>query len=250
MYKPDRKSNSDQLWNILAKAVLALTVLVVIYYIVLFIAPSLAPIGTAKEPTRVALLLTHTPKPTLASTSPPMAPPATWTLEPTRTMVPTSTRRPAQPTKTPRPTVYFTPNPTETGTPTPTRHPYPFKLVDEGVVYMRYPFSSGCDWTGIAGEVVDLEGEPIIGVSVVLNGGGLQNIVTTSGDRPDYAPSGWEHFLDNKLKTGTFTIQLYRVINNQSRPVSELVDVQTRPDCRASLAYLVFEKVWEDYVIP
>jgi hypothetical protein len=112
---------------------------------------------------------------------------------------------------------------------------------------MRYPFSSDCNWLGIAGEVVNLEGEPVTGIPVVLNGGGLQNVVTTSGDRPDYAPSGWEHFLDTRIKEGFFTIQLYRVVNNQSFPISEPVEVRTRADCRANLAYLVFELAWEDY---
>jgi hypothetical protein len=122
--------------------------------------------------------------------------------------------------------------------------------VDDGVQFTRYPFSSSCDWLGIAGEVVDQEGEPITGIPVVLNGGGLQNVVTNSGDRPDYAPSGWEHFLDSRVKEGTFTIQLYRVVGDQSFPVSEVVEVRTRRDCRANLAYLVFEIAWEDYDLP
>ena len=250
MYESRRKSSSDQPWNTLTMATLGLTVLVAIYYTVVFFAPSLSPFGSKAEPTRVALLSTPTPKPTHAVTPTPVAPPPTWTSQPTRTPAPTATPRPPRPTRTPRPTVYFTPIPTNTGTPTPTIHPYPFKLVDEGVVFMRYPFSAGCDWLGIAGEVVDQEGEPVIGIPVVLNGGGLQNVVTTSGDRLHYAPSGWEHFLDSKLKEGTFTIQLYRVINNQSFPVSEPVELRTRADCRANLAYLVFEVAWEDYVVP
>jgi hypothetical protein len=229
---------------------LAVAVLVVIYFVVIFVSPSLAPFGAGSEPTLVALLNTPTPKPTLAMTPTPEEAPPTWTPEPTRTLPPTNTPPPARPTRTPRPTVYFTPIPTETGTPTPTTHPYPFKLVDEGVQFMRYPFSSTCDWLGIAGEVVDLEGEPVNGIPVVLNGGGLQNVVTTSGDRPDYAPSGWEHFLDSRVKEGVFTIQLYRVVNNQSFPISELVEVRTRQDCRANLAYLIFEQAWEDYNLP
>ena len=111
---------------------------------------------------------------------------------------------------------------------------------------MRYPFSSQCDWLGIAGEVLDQESEPITGIAVVLNGGGLQNVVTQSGQAPDYAPSGWEHFLDSKVKEGDFTIQLW----HQGQPVSEVVNVRTRRDCRANLAYLVFEVAWEDYVVP
>jgi hypothetical protein len=109
---------------------------------------------------------------------------------------------------------------------------------------MSYFFSSTCDWLGIAGEVLDQEGEPVTGISVVLNGGGLNNVVTSSGSRTDYAPSGWEHFLDSQPKEGIFTIQLW----HKGQPVSELVEVRTRRDCRANLAYLVFEIAWDGYV--
>jgi hypothetical protein len=239
------KDGGDQLWDTLTTVTLGLAVLVAIFYVVVFIAPSLSPFGK-QEPTRVALLSTPTPKPTVAASFTPIAAPATWTPSPTPTRpTPTNSRTPT-PTKTPSPTIFFTLTPTETGTPTPTRHPWPFRLSDDGVQYIRYPFSSQCDWLGIGGEVIDQEGEPIMGIAVVVNGGGLQNVVTQSGQAPDYAPSGWEHFLDNKVKEGNFTIQLW----NQGQPVSEVVDVRTRRDCRANLAYLVFEVAWDDYVVP
>jgi hypothetical protein len=242
-------SNNDQLYNTLTMAVLAVTVLVIIFYIAAFVSPSLTPFAKT-EPSLIAVMDTPTPKPTIAITPTATPLPPTFTPEPTRTTEPTFTPLPTQPSRTPRPTVFFTPIPTETGTPTPTTHPYPFKLVDEGVQYIRYPFSSDCSWLGIAGEVVDQEGEAVNGLPVVLNGGGLQNVVTTSGDRSDYGPGGWEHFLDSKVKVGNFTIQLYRVVGDRSFPISELVEVNTRADCRANLAYLVFELVWEDYNLP
>jgi hypothetical protein len=241
------KSGNDQIWNGLAVTMLALTVLVTIFYVAIFVSPSLIPFGNKPEPTLVALMNTPTPRPTIAVTN---TPPPTWTSEPTRTPPPTSTPLPARPTRTQRPTMYFTPFPTETGTPTPTTHPYPFKLSDEGISYMSYPFSSSCSWLGIAGEVIDKDGEPVLGVPVVLNGGGFQNHVTQSGQAPDYAPSGWEHFLDSQIKEGTFTIQLYRVVGDQAFPISELVEVRTKRDCRANLAYLVFEQAWDDYTLP
>jgi hypothetical protein len=240
--KSGRKSSriSDKTWGRLTTASLALTVLVLIFYTVLFVSPSFSLLGSKEEPTSVALLFTPTPRPTVAITDTPVP---SWTPKPTLTTQPTNTPRPRSPTRTPRPTVVFTLPPTPTGTPTATRHPYPFKLSDDGVQFMRYFFGSECNWLGIAGEVRDQEGEPVTGISVVLNGGGLQNIVTTSGNRPDYAPSGWEHFLDNKVKEGDFTIQLW----HQGQPVSEIVDIRTRADCRANLVYLVFEIAWEGY---
>jgi hypothetical protein len=236
-------TGNDGLWNALTTIVLALTVLVLIFYVVIFISPSIAPFGGGSEPTLVAMLDTPTAKPTVAITDTPMPPPATWTPQPTRTPEPTPTTRPPRATRTPRPTVFFTPIPSETPTPSATVHPWPFKLVDDGIAFQRYPFSSECNWLGIAGEVVDPEGEPIVGIAVVLNGGGLQNVVTQSGQASNYAPSGWEHFVDGKVKEGMFEIQLW----HRGQPVSEKVEVRTRKDCRANLAYLVFERAWENW---
>lgn len=241
----------DRLWNTLTRLTLAVAVLVSILYIVVFIDPSLTPFGSKPTATLLALLYTSTPKPTPIPPTNTSVP--TWTPVPPPTQGPTDTPRPVRPSNTPRPTVYFTPFPTDTGTPTPTIHPYPFKLVDEGVRFESYPFSSGCDWLGMAGEVLDQEGEPIPGIAVVLNGGGLQNIVTYSGDKAEFGPSGWEIFVDNKVKEGIFTIQLWHRMyasDTENREVSELVEVRTRRDCRANMAYLVFEVAWDDYVVP
>lgn len=246
MSKSDRKSRgvSDRTWRMLTTITLALTVLTCIGCIVVFASPSLLPFSAKAEPVPIALLSTPTTKPTIPVTDTPVPPPATWTPEPSPTQPPTNTPKPPPPTRTPRPTILLTLAPTVTSTPTPTRHPYPFKLSDAGVTYMQYFFSSTCAWLGIAGEVQDPEGEPVNGISVVLNGGGLQNVVTTSGSRTDYAPSGWEHFLDAQVKEGDFTIQLW----HNGQPVSELVQVHTKKDCRANLVYLVFEQVREEFV--
>jgi len=237
------KKPQEGIWGTLTMITLGLTVLVSIYYIAAFFSPELAPFGAKSEPTLVTLLNTPTPKPTIAVTDTPIP---SWTPQPSPTLRPTATPKPSMPTRTPRPTVIFTlpPTPTETlGPPTATTHPYPFRLSDEGVTYTRYFFSSECNWLGIAGEVIDQEGNPITGISVVVNGGGLNNVVTTSGNAPDYAPSGWEHFLDSQPKAGDFTIQLW----HQGQPVSELVEVQTSQDCRRNLAYLIFQVAWEGY---
>ena len=131
------------------------------------------------------------------------------------------------------------------GTPPPTRSNYPFALKDNEIIYRQYFFSSECNWLGIAGEVLDKEGNPITGLPVVLNGGGLQNIITYSGYAPDYGESGWEHFLDNKVKEGDFIVQLY---NNQGQPVSDQIQVRTRADCRGNLIMVIFELNWDEYV--
>ncbi len=132
-----------------------------------------------------------------------------------------------------------------TGTPPPTRSNYPFALKDNEITYTQYFFSSDCNWLGIAGLVLDKEGNPITGLPVVLNGGGFENHVTYSGHAPAYGESGWEHFLDDHVKEGEFYIQLY---NNQGQPISDRIQVRTRADCRANLIMIIFEQNWDEYI--
>jgi hypothetical protein len=93
--------------------------------------------------------------------------------------------------------------------------------------------------------VFDKEGNPVVGLPVVLNGGGFQNHVTYSGNAPAYGESGWEHFLDSRVKEGDFIIQLY---NNKPEPISDQIQVHTRQDCRANLIMIIFEQNWDEYV--
>ncbi len=241
----------DRIWNSLAKLMLALTVFVIVIFMAVFIATSNKPLGAKPEAVPIAVILTSTPKPTVIPPTTTSVP--TWTTAPSPTPGPTDTPRELAPTRTTRPTIFFTPIPSKTGTPTPTRHPFPFKLSDDGIMYETYPFSSGCDWLGMAGEVRDQEGNHIPGVSVVLNGGGLQNIVTASGNKSEFGESGWEIFVDNKVKEGDFEIQLWNKMwtsSTENQPVSEVVSVRTRADCRANMIYLVFEIAWDDYAVP
>jgi len=104
--------------------------------------------------------------------------------------------------------------------------------------------AAGCSWLGIAGQVLDRSGNPLKGIAVVLNGGGFENYVTYSGSAPAYGEAGGEHYLDNHIKEGRFTIQLY----NRGQPVSDPIVINTRVDCRANLIMANFILNWPDYV--
>ena len=131
-----------------------------------------------------------------------------------------------------------------TGTPPATRSNYPFALQNNEIIYTQYFFSAECNWLGIAGLVLDKEGNPVIGLPVVLNGGGFQNHVTYSGNAPAYGESGWEHYIDNKVKEGDFSVQLY---SNEPQPISDQIHLRTRADCRGNLIFIVFEQNWDEY---
>ena len=131
-----------------------------------------------------------------------------------------------------------------TGTPPATRSNYPFALQNNEIIYTQYFFGSDCNWLGIAGLVLDKEGNPVVGLPVVLNGGGFQNHVTYSGNAPAYGESGWEHYIDNKVKEGDFSVQLY---SNEPQPISDQIHLRTRADCRGNLIFIVFEQNWDEY---
>jgi hypothetical protein len=239
----------DRLWHRLTFVTLGLTGVVFLIYVVVFFSPSLlSGLLPVKQPTptlAVALVL-PTAEPTLTPTNTAMA---TWTYPPTGSPEATGTRKGSPtPTATRRATPTFPPTWTPiqpTGTPPPTRSNYPFALKDNEIIYTQYFFSSDCNWLGIAGLVLDKQGNPIVGLPVVLNGGGFQNHVTYSGHAPAYGESGWEHFLDNKVKEGDFTIQLY---SNEPQPISDQIQVHTRADCRGNLIMIIFELNWDEYV--
>ncbi|UCC62208.1 MAG: hypothetical protein JSV36_15715 [Anaerolineae bacterium] len=238
----------DQLYHRLTIVTLALTALVSVCYLAAFISPSLfgGLLSTERAtPTLAIAMSSPTPRPTVVATDTSVP---TWTSLPTRTPRPTETpQNTPTATRTPGPTPTFpptwTPLPT-VGTPPPTRSNYPFALRDNELIYTQYFFSSDCNWLGIAGLVVDRDDNPITGLPVVLNGGGFQNHVTYSGNAPAYGESGWEHFLDNKVKEGDFTIQLY---SNEPQPISDQIQVHPRADCRTNLIMIILEKNWDEY---
>ena len=127
----------------------------------------------------------------------------------------------------------------------PTRSNYPFSLLNNDVIFTsNFANAAGCGWLGIAGQVFDQNDNPVTGIAVVLNGGGFENHVVYSGTGPAYGESGWEHYLDNHIKEGRFTIQLY----NRGQPVSDSIVINTRSDCRSNLALVYFIQNWPDYV--
>ena len=253
MSKRAPNTSRDALWQRLTLATLALTALVSLCYLVIFIQPALlgSVLPNAKAvPTLAQVLSLPTPTATPLPTDTPVV---SWTPVPTRTPWPTDTPNPPTPSPSPGPSPTFLPTPTpqdvennpEPDQPLPTRSNYPFALQNNEIVYTQYFFSETCNWLGIAGQVLDKSGNHILGLPVVLNGGGFQNVVTYSGDAPAYGKSGWEHFIDNQVKEGDFTIQLY---DNQGQPISDQVQVHTRADCRTNLIVLIFELNWDEYV--
>lgn len=200
-------------------------------------------------PTRVSAALVPT-----ATETPPQALRPTWTPEaPISTALPTATntRRPTAepsitvtfppatntPTITPSPTATETPGPPPTGTVT--RAPYPFTKSDTSPMYLQnFANNAGCDWMGIAGEVLDLQRNPVGAgqYRVHVWGSGIDERVF-AGDAPAYGPSGYEQFLFNAPVIRDYNVQLE---TNNGSAVSQVYSVQSRASCNQNLLIVNF----------
>jgi hypothetical protein len=218
--------------------------------------PAVAVLPSATITSTVSLFptfpATFTPSPTITETLPPSeTPTATIEVSDTPTIVP-DTDTPA-PTATDDQTQIAqltasvatnTPLPTNTSaptfTPTKTLSAFPFVVQGGGAAPIsNFANSAGCNWMGIAGQAFSLDGNPIIGYVVHLQGGGL-NQDSTTGTKTAYGPGGYEFFLNNRpvQSTDEFKVQLFN--ETGKIPLSDVVLVDTFADCSKNLLLVNF----------
>ena len=99
--------------------------------------------------------------------------------------------------------------------------------------------AAGCDWMGVAGQALDLAGQPVVGLEVILEGGLPDPVTSVTGSAPGYGPGGYEFVLDNRPKdtAGVFRIQLASV---SLAPLSDPVPFDTVADCDKNLVLINF----------
>jgi len=119
-------------------------------------------------------------------------------------------------------------------TPTRTRSPYQFTLQNDRPTYVKnFANTAGCNWLGIAGQVYDLSGQPMLNLLVHLEGGGL-NVDTITGPRIEYGLGGYELYLGN---TPIDTTDVYRIQlrTSMGQPLSDIYVIPTFADCNKNL---------------
>ena len=168
--------------------------------------------------------------------TPSITPTRTKTTAPTKTLTPTKS---LTPTKT------FTP--TKTLTPTQTATPMPYTLQVEAPVYIKnfVHTDDGCDWLGVAGQVFDANGDPVLNLVLVatgtLNGKNLNLTAVTGIPEADvYGPGGYEIQLAGEALASnqSLTIQVYDL---QGNALSEAFVFDTYADCTKNLAIINFK---------
>lgn len=158
-------------------------------------------------------------------------PSPTWTVTSadTETLVPVLTVTPS-----PSPTPWLQ---TATPRPSPTRSVFTFTA---GIGYQVHPVQL-CDWMGVAGTVVDLDGRHVTGAFVHIWGlGGVDELVAV-GANPRYGASGWELRLGRAQIVGSWNVQLVASPDKQM-PLSDIYTISMPGDCDRNLALVRFQQ--------
>lgn len=235
-----RGSRSDAIWNILTVLILISACGLLFLFLQIFQNPYM-PINPFQPPTLPAVLQlpTHTP------TAPRL--PATYT--PTITLTPTQTNTPEPPTATPLPTQTLV-GMGMLNTLAPTADSganYSFALQSDPTAIdavVLYP-ERGCNWLGVGGQVTDLQGRPVTGITVQLGGnleGKTIDQTSLTGLATKYGEAGYEFELA-QLPAESKNSLWVRLIDQSRLPLSPRVYFSTFADCSKNLIIVNFRQV-------
>lgn len=239
---------ASRILNQLTVLLLGMTVMLTLVYTLIFLFPQL-PINPFRPPQVAGDSSTPTPVSNITLTPRETRPP-TWT--PTATPGPTDTPGPtATPTETATPGPTRPPVATRTHTPTPTLpgptfSPFKYTKTNDPITFRSDLYGAACgSWLGVAGKVLDRNGDPLTGISVVGWGGPVpeQNkrvFVSGSSVRLNTlygSPAAYEIFI-GAPGDFDFYIQVYE----NGQPVSAAISLRTRSDCRADLALVDLQR--------
>ncbi len=173
----------------------------------------------------------------------------TFTLTPAPTLTPSQTYTPS-PIPTFAPSLTFTPifmegfsteqSPLATALPPDQQGDFPFTLQHDHVIYITNPDArGGCNWSSIAGSVMNYDGSALNGYGVHVVGEGVDQTVAT-GSAPGFGPGGFEVPLGSVARDAQFVAQLLDTAGN---PASPVYTVETRSECDLNIAALRFVAV-------
>jgi hypothetical protein len=102
---------------------------------------------------------------------------------------------------------------------------------------------AGCNWVGVAGQVLDNQSKPVDHVAVVVKGkfnGKDVNQAGNSGTATAYGPGGFEVLIGEQSEDtlGNLTIQLF---DDKNKPLSDIYPIVTYQDCQKNLIVYTFQ---------
>lgn len=188
---------------------------------------------------------TFTPTPTFTFTpSPTFTETPTTTLSPTITSTPRDTETPTE-TFTPSASPTNTPSPTPTG-PSPTFSPVPIPfpfILREDIAFAPNSFNTlGCNWQGVGGQVVDLNGNPSTAsmqVHVFDAEGTVDRTVRVGSSTLFNSQASWEVTVDNVVNNRTYFVEIQTSIGTTISPTYNFTFPQ---DCNRNAAIANFRQ--------
>lgn len=102
-----------------------------------------------------------------------------------------------------------------------------------------------CKWTGVAGQVFDLQGRPVKGIIVWLRGsfgGKTMNYQSVTLESSPYGPSGFEFTFGDTPRDSTGNLYL-QLADQAGIPISDRVYFNTFSDCEKNLILVNFKQV-------
>ncbi len=195
---------------------------------------------------------------------------------PSPVVLPTSTETPLPtitpfPSKTPRPSPTAEPTEIKTSTPEVVNTPFVFMLPTVSVEptipgqkntespypYIAQPGSPasvsssimqpevGCNWLGVGGQAVDLQGAPIVGLRVQLYGslhGEIKQATSITGTVTRYGPAGYEIVLSDFPTESKRTLWL-QLLDQAGGVLSDKIYFPTFASCDKNLTIINFKQV-------
>jgi hypothetical protein len=112
---------------------------------------------------------------------------------------------------------------------------YPFALQSTGVIATQG--FSGCNWTGVAGQVFDLSGNPLKNLIVHMQGswnGKPISVDSISGSSDEYGPAGYVFVLGTQLLASSNTLSI-QLMDANHKNLSLPIPFSTYSDCAHNL---------------
>lgn len=229
------KGNTEALiWNILSIVMLLAALCIGGVFLTILINPQ-SSLNPFPPPTMPVLEPTPSITPTFQSQLPP-----TWTPTP-----------PPLPTETPipEPTYTLTPEGTQP-TPTNTRDPaegMPFVMQENNPQYIPniYHPDAGCNWLGVGGQVIGLDGSAVLYLSIKLGGslnGESVEMVTISGTAPQYGQAGFEFKLADQPVDSIQNLYV-QLLDQADLPLSDKYYFDSFNDCEKNLVLINFKQI-------
>lgn len=242
-----RRDFSGLLWNMVSTLLLLATFCIGGFAALIFGLPQsgLNPFPPVETSTCIPTLGFPTPRPSNTPAPPP---------SPTPTFLNAATDTPtvAPPTTTPLPPTEATPGGTTTATTDPGNGSggngqyvlQPGNPAFLEFVIFEHLTSLDCDFMGVAGQALNDEGAPVVGLQVRITGnlaGTTLDLLSITGSAQDYGPGGYEIQIADApvASTGTVFLQL---LNVSGVPLSDVIAFDTKNDCGQNLILMNFSQ--------